>query len=275
MTVGFYVLPPSAHLSGIIRQHQVIRLRFGAQDMVPPKLYWPRPATALAFYLRDPEWTWSTGGEARRKPRAVLIGQPTAVTWRQGGRDFSVYQIELLPGALFRLTGLDASELTDGEVDAEAVFPHDFAALIHRIEDTDAPAGMIGAAEAWLWQRLQHRRVQEAPDPIGTALLRQPGRSIERLAEQAGLSERQMRRNFIRQNGVAPRLFARVARFDRLVRLRNRLPSEDWLSLAVEAGYYDLRHVRRDFQAFAGATPTVFTAVESTSPERRFGFWER
>ncbi len=106
MAIQFHFLPPSPALAGLIRQHQIIRLTFGALETVPPKPYWPRPSAALAFYTRDPEWVRPLGEDRqRRKPRAALIGQPTRTTLRQGGRDFSVYQIEFQPGALHRLTG--------------------------------------------------------------------------------------------------------------------------------------------------------------------------
>lgn len=276
MSQGFHFLPPSPRLAGLVRQHQIIRLRFGSGETVPPKPYWPRPAAALAFYLRDREWVSSPlQRDARSKPRAALIGQPTSLTWRQGGSDFSVYQIELEPGALHRLTGLTLSDLTDEAIDAEAVFPKSFGHLVDQLEDTEDPGAMIALAEAYLLGRLDRRgRQQTLTDLIAQRLIARPGTSIERLAERHGLGPRQLRRAFAERVGVSPKLFARVARFDLLMRLHNRSPAEDWLTLAVHAGYYDDQHLRRDFRAFALTTPTRFSVAEAAAPERRFGFRE-
>lgn len=276
MSPSFHFLPPSPRLASMIRQHQIIRLTFRPGDPVPLKPYWPRPAAALAFYLRDREWVRSPlGSEAFVKPRAVLIGQPTTVTWRQGGADFSVYQIELAPGALHRLTGLSLIDLTDQTIDAEAVFPVSFRRLVDQLEDIEDPAEMIALAETFILGHLaRRRRDRTVADEIAQALVARPGATVERLATRHDLGPRQLRRAFADRIGVSPKLFARVARFDRLIRLHNHSPGEDWLSLAVHAGYYDDHHVRRDFRAFALSTPTAFSAAEAVAPERRFGFRE-
>ncbi|WP_031235015.1 helix-turn-helix domain-containing protein [Asticcacaulis sp. AC402] len=276
MFVRFEFLPPSPHLVHLIRQHQIIRLSFATSESVPLKPYWPRPSPALAFYSRDPEWIrplYAT--ESRRKPRAVLIGQPTRTTLREGGRDFSVYQIEFQPGALHALTGLNLGELTDGDIDAEAVFPPDFAGLIREVEDTEDSGRRIRAAETWLQRHHQRRqRPMAAADAIALRLLQHPSMEIDRLARRHGISARQLRRVFDERIGVSPKLFARITRFDKLVRFSNRYPTYDWLSLAVEAGYYDYHHLRRDFREFCEMAPNDFRTVEAASPERRFGFRE-
>ncbi|WP_430419566.1 helix-turn-helix domain-containing protein [Phenylobacterium sp.] len=268
---------PSPWLRDIVRQHQVIRLNFAPGDPVPPKPYWPRPAAAPAFYLRSPETVRAAGAAAVTKPRAVLIGQPTVVTWRQGGHDFAVYQIEFQPGALHRLTGILAQDLTDGWIDAEAVLPASFRALVRQLEDLadgDAEA-MIAAAEAWLWAAWSRvGREARAVDLAARWLIDDPGIGIDRVAGRLSLSARHVRRVFPERIGVSPKLLARVARFDSLVRARNRAPEEDWLTAAVWAGYYDYQHLRRDFHQFTLLGPTEFLAMEQAAPERGFGLRE-
>lgn len=244
---------------------------------MPEKPYWPRPASALAFYLRSPERVRSGVGRPATKPRAVLIGQPSVVTWRQGGADFSVYQIELQPGALHRLTGLSLQALTDEWADAEAVLPASFRSLVNELEDLadgDAPP-MIAAAEAWLLSAMESvGRVDLAADIAARGLIANPGANIDRVAERFGLSPRHLRRTFALRVGVSPKLLARIARFDMLVRLRNSAPQDDWLTAALAVGYYDHQHLRRDFRQFTQAGPTAFLAMEQSAPERRFGLRE-
>ena len=276
MTVQFSFRKPNPALRGVIRQHQIIRLQFRPGSLVPVKTYWPRPAASLAFYMRDRERIWTPHSrEARTKPRAVIIGQPTFVTYRQVGADYSVYQIEFEPGALTRLLGLPLTALTDDYCDAEAVFPKDFRHLIERIGEATEGEAMIAAAEAYLL-RLTNRRphAMRAADHAAMLLLSQPNASLDDLASSVGLSTRQMRRDFGQRMGVSPKLFSRISRFDSLIRLRNRVPELDWLEAALWAGYYDHQHLRRDFRIFAGTSPTAFAAAEHRAPEREFGFRE-
>jgi AraC-like DNA-binding protein len=267
-----------------VRQHQVIRLHFAPGQPIPVKPYWPRPAASLAFYPRDRERV-GAGREAPGllKPRSVLIGQPTVVTQRLGGADFSVYQIEFEPGALHRLTGLPLGELSDGCVDAEAVLPASFRALADHIEDVDEPMAQIAAAEAWLMALVAEcRRPARPADRIARHLLaghlaEHPaghGAGLDELSRRHGVVARQLRRQFSDRMGIGPKLFARVARFDHLVRAANQSPQASWLGLALEAGYHDHQHLARDFKQFTLATPSEFLALEGRSPERSFGFSE-
>lgn len=272
----FHFASPCAPLRGWVRQHQLIRLRFASDAEVPVKPYWPRPAAALAFYLRDPERLGA--GLAlpnQQKTRAALIGQPTQVTLRQGGRDFSVYQIEFEPGALYRLTGLPMDRLVDAWVDAEAVFPQPFSSLVDQLQDLDEPLAQIAAAEAWLLGRVvQTRRAVEASDALAADLVNGSWASIDGLAHRHGVDARQLRRHFAQRVGVSPKLLGRIARFDRLVRLANASPRAHWLDLALEGGLHDHQHLARDFRQFTLMTPSAFRAMEGRAPEREFGFRE-
>jgi AraC-like DNA-binding protein len=276
MSPVFHFAPPAPALRGWVRQHQVIRLRFAAGLAVPVKPYWPRPAAALAFYLRDPEQvTLSPGAPQRRKPRAAIIGQPTVATLRQGGLDFSVYQIEFEPGALHRLTGLPLDALTDEWVDAEALFPPTFRQLVDRLAQHEEPHELIAHAEAWLTPLGQAaRKPLAAADHVAQQLLLGDGPGLDALALAHGLDVRQLRRQFAARTGVSPRLFGRVARFDRLVRLANLAPQARWLDLALDAGYHDHQHLARDFREFTRMSPSEFRQLELQAPERQFGFRE-
>ena len=63
--------------------------------------------------------------------------------------------------------------------------------------------------------------------------------------------------------GLAPKLYARIVRFDQAFRLKERQPGLDWLAVAVQTGYYDYRHLVRDFKEFAGVTPPQLLAAET------------
>jgi AraC-like DNA-binding protein len=273
---GLLFLPPSAPLRGWVRQHQFVRLHFGAGEVVPAKPYWPRPAACLAFYPRDAELVGSgLNRPDQRKPRAALIGQPTVLSMRQGGHNFAVYQIELQPGALRRWLGLRLDPLCDTWIDAEAVFPPDFGALVNRIEDLDEPLAQLAAAERYLLGLCAAtRRPALAADAVARRVLAAPGHGIDALAREHGIGPRQLLRDMAASAGVGPKLLARIARFDAAVRLANRHPGLNWLELALEAGYHDHQHLARDFRQFTLSSPSAFLALERGAPERRFGLVE-
>lgn len=80
--------------------------------------------------------------------------------------------------------------------------------------------------------------------------------NVGEVAEGLGVSERHLRRVFRDAFGLAPKAFARLARFDSALRAAARRPApETWASIAVGAGYYDQAHLIAEFRAIADATP--------------------
>lgn len=182
----FRTLPPGLALRGWVRHHQIIRFRFSGTSGAPIKPYWPRPASALAFYPRDPETLVDPRGASLVvKPRAALIGQPTILTRRQGGADFCVYQIEFEPGALHRLMGGSLAALTDQAIDAEAVFP-DLTEAADRISAAPSSDVMITVAETWLARKIDAcRQATDATDWAAARLISGEARSLDRLGARA------------------------------------------------------------------------------------------
>jgi transcriptional regulator GlxA family with amidase domain len=62
---------------------------------------------------------------------------------------------------------------------------------------------------------------------------------------------------------MGPKLYGRSVRFDRAFRLKERQPGLDWLDVALACGYYDYRHLVRDFREFSGVTSPALLAAEN------------
>lgn len=278
MTAVYDYRLPSPFLREYVRQFQIVGCAFpAAMAVLPVKPYWPRAENCLSFFPRDPECVeYGFGGERLPSGRSRVMGQQALVTNRHVGRDFMVFQVQFQPGALHRLTGLPAHELTNRFVDAEALFGPELRRLNERLSGCANHLEMIPLVEEFLGYLV--RRTPKAPRPIdrvSRVLLHQPsGLSLDWLADQACLSTRQFYRQFVEREGVSPKLFARIARFERAMLLKNARPTHDWLRVALDLGYYDYQHLVRDFREFTGLTPHAFQQREANAPERVFGVAE-
>ncbi|GAB3643599.1 helix-turn-helix domain-containing protein [Spirosoma arcticum] len=271
--------PPSPALREYVRQYQIIGFAFGPEVVIPVKPYWPRPENCLAFYPRGGDIIEREDGIAEKwQSRSAIVGQHSYLMNRQIGNEFILFQIVFQPGGLFRLTGVPSHELTNRFVDAEAVFSSEIRLVNERLSSSDNHLEMIDIVEVFLMYLVRRRRVNYwrntilPIDKVSHFLLQNPTRfSLDWLADQACLSTKQFYNLFVQRMGISPKLYARIARFDQTVKLKNAQPCKDWLSIALEYGYYDYQHLVRDYKEFTKLTPTEFAQKESHAPERTFG----
>jgi AraC-like DNA-binding protein len=117
-----------------------------------------------------------------------------------------------------------------------------FDVLDREIEARVAVARPLNAQIEWAWDMLT----------------RTGGRArIESLRRETGCSERHFAASFRREFGLRPKTFANVLRFGRAAQLLSRGSFTSLTEVALACGYFDQAHFNRDFQRFAGVTPTV------------------
>ena len=268
-------IEPNLHLQEYVRKHQIIRFKFGASQVLPIKSYIPRPELCLIFCLREPQKICYSS-QLHRHPKCALHGQHTLLTNRHIGHDFWVLQIVLQPTGLFRLTGISPSELLNTFIDAEAVWGKDIRLVHEEMSNLDDPYGVIPIAERFLWNLIKKSKSRLiGVDSIAKKIIYQNQPAIiDKLADDACLSVRQFHRLFVERVGVSPKTFDRITRFEKAVKYKNAYPQKDWLTIALELGYYDYQHLVRDFKEFTNLTPNGFLIAEGKAPERVFGVIE-
>lgn len=160
-------------------------------------------------------------------------------------------------GATLRPAGLALLGLRADDVGA----PH------HGLADVWAPAARLRErlqALADAAARLDHLEaalvaVAPASDPTPAAVrmaLRRLDDGDARIADvrdESGYSARGFTALFHAHVGHNPKMYARIRRFQRAIRLVR--PEQDWTTVALLAGYADHPHLVRDFREFAGITP--------------------
>jgi len=267
---------PNPALRECVRLFQIIGCEFPASlPVLPIKAYWPRAENCLSLFPKDPEKIeYGFDGKPLESPRSRLYGQHSIATNRHVGRDFMVFQVQFQPGALFQLTGIPTHELTNTFVDAEAIFSTELRLVNERLSYTKHYTEMIPIVEHFLLYLLNRAKQKQLRpiDKVSQFMLQNPSFvSLDWLADQACLSQRQFYRQFMERGGVSPKLYSRIARFENAMKLKNSRPNLDWLSVAVDLGYYDYQHLVRDFKEFTRLTPNEFLLHDAKSPERVFG----
>jgi AraC-like DNA-binding protein len=269
---------PCPLLRNYVKSYYVRHFTFVDASYIPFKPYAPRPEHSLAFFPRDTEGVeYMCSKKIIQRPRSVIIGQHTIRTNRHLGKDFIVFIVNFQPGVLFRLLGIPLHELTNTYIDAQGFFSRDICLVNERLNSTDSHLEMKQIIEEFLLGLLgKIKKPPHAIDALSNLVLQNPQKcSLDWLADQSCLSPRQLQRVFIERMGIGPKLYARIARFDKAFRMKNNHPHLDWLTIALACGYNDYQHLVKDYKEFADVTPSTYYLQDSKAPERCFGRYER
>ncbi|GAA0365093.1 helix-turn-helix domain-containing protein [Actinoallomurus spadix] len=190
---------------------------------------------------------------------AVVVGAATepVLPWLRGGERLRGLRIR--PAMIGVVLGLPAYELRDLQVPLGEVFP---AAEAGRIADA--------VRRGRPWPSAVARRPEDRRAEYAVRRLMGTGARVAGIAEEAGLSERQLRRLILARTGLEPRTLRRVARLQRFLALSDRAgtlpgPERSLAGLAAAAGYADQAHLSREVRALAGLTPSGLLAERRAS----------
>ncbi len=149
----------------------------------------------------------------------VLAGPATRPTTLRFPRGTLTVGVRFRTGAAPALVGASAAELRDQDVALDALWGRPGAALGARVVEAPGWQARLGVLVDGVSARVGAAR---APDPVGlgiaAALAGRPGVPVRTVAEDVGLSERQLRRRVEDAVGYPPRLLARILRFQRFLR---------------------------------------------------------
>jgi AraC-like DNA-binding protein len=200
---------------------------------------------------RGPEWF--DGSVSGLQTAPMVVEQPPFQR---------VLGVRLKPAGAYALTRGQLGATCGLSVDLDDMFKLDARELVERCHDARTIEQRFAAAVAWLSERL--RQAPRMDPAVAWALRRieQSGGAIEidALRRQTAWSKPRMIAAFRDEIGVTPKLYARIVRFSRVLRLLQD-GSAPLADVAACADYYDQPHMARDFRALGGLTPRQFLAL--------------
>ena len=176
----------------------------------------------------------------------------------------------VMVGVRFRPTaggpalGVPLSELRDRRVDLAEVLPAAARALPPTLDPGVAAERALTVAGLLVADADLDQAVTRAAALLGDVL--RPAARVERVADEVGLSVRQLRRRFHAAVGYGPKTLQRVYRFQNFVRALDATGGSCDLALAAaDAGYADQSHLTRDCVELSGLTPAALACLRGLS----------
>ena len=196
----------------------------------------------------DLVWTEGAG--------TLLVGANTSAFLVSLPAGTRVAGARLRPGAGPAFLGVSGEAVRDARIPLADVWADAGRRVAAALDEGPDPVGGLRAALAARLARA------EAPDPLvraAVARLARPAVSVAAVADELGVSERQLRRRVAVAVGYGPKRLARVFRLARA--LEAARGGGDLARAAFEAGYADQAHFANDCRALAGAPPSRVLAA--------------
>jgi AraC-like DNA-binding protein len=197
------------------------------------------------------------GRMANRSSGAGLQGPRTAPVVVDTIEQREICGVSFVPGGAWPFVGVPASEVTERVIDLSEFWARDGSVLRERLFEARDPAAQLDMLETTLLEQARYSNEGGREVEVACALVAE-GVKIRTVGDRVGLTPRQLIARFRSRIGMSPKLFARIARFQRLIRAIDGQMS--WVELAGRHGFADQAHLIREFQVFAGTTPTAYRA---------------
>ena len=213
------------------------------------------------------------GGAGRDFRRAWISGLHRRAIIIEAQLHSSMLILNLNPVAVRLLTGHDASAFADRVEDLQAVIGAGAEDLRELVLEARGAEARLKTAETWMLGRLAAREPPRAVAHMLARIATGPSAPVGLIAEETGLTDRQLRNLFSAWVGVSPKQYQRLARFQRLLLALSPgrgvvlddlnlegagLGEIDWARLAASLGYADQPHLVHEFSTFAGVTPSAY-----------------
>jgi AraC-like DNA-binding protein len=190
---------------------------------------------------------------------AYVAGPDTGATPATSSAGVALFGVRFRPSAGGPVLGLPLSELRDRRVDLADLLPDAAKRLPGTLDPGPAAEQILDLAG-----RLVADRDADPAMAHAARMLRDPRVRAERVAEEVGLSMRQLRRRSHDSVGYGPKTLQRILRFRHFVS-RIDAGDTDLAAIAAEVGYADQAHLTRECATLSGLTPAALAKVRGAT----------
>jgi AraC-like DNA-binding protein len=191
----------------------------------------------------------------------VLAGVHSRPTIIDTAGMLHILGIHFRPGGAFPFLGVPASELHNETVPLDAIWGNEAELVREQIFTAPDDETRFDILERTLLARAsrlqRHRAVAHGLFRFGNPV------AVADVVEETGLSQRRFIQLFDDEVGLTPKLYARVVRFQRVLKTIHPSNDIDWTDVALACGYFDQSHLINDFRTFAGITPTEYATYKT------------
>lgn len=249
---------PHQALSGCINRY--LDLEATPEEMPEWKIF-PTGYSYLTYVYGEPAMA-KVGEKNSVLPRFFIGGQvSTQEITLLPQSEFGHFGIEFHPCALHKMFSIDMGKAANTFLDFENEISdkQDILVLKDLLSKPAPFAEKCGLLDEYFLAKINDLpsdlHVSKAVDIVNQSngLI-----SVKELAGSVGLSERQLRRQFLKACGIGPQKYAKIIQFKSVFRLIEKGEDYKLKDLAYDSAFFDVSHFIRTFKELIGENPRGF-----------------
>jgi AraC-like DNA-binding protein len=266
---------PHEALKGFVNNIMIHEVKVGPTENLRSFSIPPLPEHCMIFYVRDRANGENISSKKKETLPSLLVSGPQInrhiIT---PGRNHLMIKVGFQPGGLYRFLGIPMSELLCNDAfDGVELVGNKLKEINDQLQEAVSFDKMKMIVESFLLKQVDRLKQTLPIDRVLPLLIKERGLiKIDQLASDACLSNRQFERVFQERIGLPPKYFSRLVRFAQAWIIKEQQPHISWIKIAHECGYFDQRHLIRDFHEFAGVNPS---SIESELLNSQLKFFNR
>lgn len=221
----------------------------------------PDGCTELIFNVRTPFRVVAGEHERRTQPRAMLVGQISRCLLIEPTGAVDIIAVRFTPAGAAAFFPFSLREITDEHAPLAAV-EEPWRGLEERLHERRTTAARLRLLEETLLTVRRTMRPGRAAHAVARLRTTDGRMRIRELADELNLSARQLERDFTREVGLTPKQFARIVRFQRVMRAFAD-GGNGWADVAADCGYTDQAHLVNEFRKLSGLAPRDYFRNET------------
>ena len=263
---------PSPHLRKYIKCFWVLEQ---IDDSLPnsSETVLPDGSMEIVFNLADRFRRYYSNGKIEIQPSAIMVGQMRQAIQIEPLGKINLFGIRFQTLGAYHFFKFPMDELTDKIERLDSVFEFGDKNLEEQINESRTTQERIAIIEKFLTKKsVNGKSINQSTEVVIERIIQNSGLvSVNGIAKEVGISQRQLERHFRQCVGVSPKFFSRIIRLKNVLSALQSQQNQNLSNLALSFGYYDHAHFNHEFKEFAGKSPVEFLKTENRMSELFFG----
>ncbi|GAB3995530.1 helix-turn-helix domain-containing protein [Spirosoma daeguense] len=217
------------------------------------------PDTCVELFVnltKPQQMAWSTGN-VPSPSRCFITSRMNRFMDIQSKTDVAFVSVCFCGSLAYRFFPVSMHDVANEVVDLRDLWGDQADEMMDRVDNASTMTARVKLIQQYLMQQLQQSATYDLGVDFCVRQIEQANGqlSLEELANQAGISNRQLVRRFNQYVGLSPKEFARMVTFKNALNYLKKHPACSLTEVAYEGGYYDQAHFIRTCRDYSGLTP--------------------